>query len=151
MLSEIIVEVGGTVEVGALLGNIGDGAGAAPAPKPAAKAAEAAPAPAPAAPAPADDTESIHVSAIIDDGEATQGRLKVALELAERFEAHLTGVYVDPGLALPTLIDVPISPNLIEELENEHRDRREVEDEEATGANEQTVGHDETGGASRPR
>ena len=42
-----------------------------------------------------------------------------------RFDAHLTGVYVDPGLALPTLIDVPVSPNLIEELENEHRDRRD--------------------------
>ena len=61
----------------------------------------------------------------IDDGEATPGRLKTAVELAERFGAHLTGVYVDPGLALPTLIDVPISPNLIEELENEHRDRRD--------------------------
>jgi nucleotide-binding universal stress UspA family protein len=57
----------------------------------------------------------------IDDGQATAGRLSVALELAERFGAHLTGIYVDPGLALPTLIDVPISPNLIEELENEHR------------------------------
>ena len=57
----------------------------------------------------------------IDDGEAMPGRLAVALELAERFGAHLTGVYVDPGLALPTLIDVPISPNLVEELENEHR------------------------------
>jgi nucleotide-binding universal stress UspA family protein len=60
----------------------------------------------------------------IDDGEATPGRLRVALELAERFGAHLTGVYVDPGLALPALIDVPVSPNLIEELENEHRERR---------------------------
>jgi nucleotide-binding universal stress UspA family protein len=61
----------------------------------------------------------------IDDGAATPGRLEVALELAERFDAHLTGVYVDPGLALPTLIDVPVSPNLIEELENEHRERRD--------------------------
>ena len=50
----------------------------------------------------------------IDDGEAMPGRLAVALELAERFGAHLTGVYVDPGLALPTLIDVPISPKLVE-------------------------------------
>lgn len=61
----------------------------------------------------------------IDDGEAMPGRLAVALELAERFGAHLTGVYVDPGLALPTLIDVPVSPNLIEELESEHRARCE--------------------------
>jgi nucleotide-binding universal stress UspA family protein len=61
----------------------------------------------------------------IDDGEAMPGRLAVAVELAERFDAHLIGVYVDPGLALPTLVDVPISPNLIEELENEHRERRQ--------------------------
>jgi len=59
----------------------------------------------------------------IDDAEATRGRLTVALELAERFGAHLTGVYVDPGLALPTLIDVPISPSLVEALEDEHRER----------------------------
>ncbi|GMQ96274.1 MAG: universal stress protein [Gammaproteobacteria bacterium] len=59
----------------------------------------------------------------IDDGEAMPGRLAVALELAERFGAHLTGVYVDAGLALPTLIDVPVSPNIIEELEDEHRQR----------------------------
>ncbi len=61
----------------------------------------------------------------IDDGEAMPGRLAVAVELAERFGAHLTGVYVDPGLALPTLIDVPISPNLVEALEDEHRERCE--------------------------
>lgn len=59
----------------------------------------------------------------IDDGEAMPGRLAVAVGLAERFGAHLTGVYVDPGLALPTLIDVPISPNLVEALEDEHRER----------------------------
>ncbi len=61
----------------------------------------------------------------IDDGEAMPERLAVALELAERFDTHLTGVYVDPGLALPTLIDVPVSPSLIEELENEHQGRCE--------------------------
>ncbi len=32
----------------------------------------------------------------IDDGEAMPGRLAVAVELAERFGAHLTGIYVDP-------------------------------------------------------
>ena len=59
----------------------------------------------------------------IDDGAAMPGRLAVAVELAERFGAHLTGVYADPGLALPTLIDVPISPNLVEALEAEHQER----------------------------
>jgi len=61
----------------------------------------------------------------IDDAEATAGRLALALELAERFSAHLTGVYVDPGLALPTLIDVPVSPSLIDQLEEEHQSRCE--------------------------
>lgn len=61
----------------------------------------------------------------VDDSASTPARLKVAVELAERFDAHLVGVYVDPGLALPTLVDVPISPSLIEELEDEHRARRE--------------------------
>ena len=61
----------------------------------------------------------------IDDAEASAGRLELALELAERFAAHLTGVYVDPGLALPTLIDVPVSPSLVEQLEDEHRARCE--------------------------
>lgn len=59
----------------------------------------------------------------IDDGESMPGRLAVAIELAERFGAHLTGIYVDAGLALPTLIDVPISPSLVEALEDEHRQR----------------------------
>ena len=59
----------------------------------------------------------------LDDGEATRGRLDVALELAGRSGAHLTGIYVDPGLALPALMDVPVAPNLIDELEQEHAAR----------------------------
>jgi len=55
-LSEIRVDAGGTVEVGAVLGVIGDGA-AAPAPKPAAK--DAAKAPANEAPKPAAATEPL--------------------------------------------------------------------------------------------
>lgn len=61
----------------------------------------------------------------IDDGEAMPGRLGVALDLAQRFGAHLTGVYVDPGIALPALMDVPVAPNLIDELESEHQQRCE--------------------------
>ena len=61
----------------------------------------------------------------LDDAKAAAARLALACELAERFEAHLTGVYVDPGLALPTLVDVPLSQNLIEQLEAEHRARCE--------------------------
>ena len=59
----------------------------------------------------------------VDDSDAAPGRLDAAIELAERFGAHLTGVYVDPGIALPALMDVPIAPNLIDELEDEHQRR----------------------------
>ena len=52
VLSEIIANDGDTVEVGALLGSIGEGDGAAAAP------AEAAPAPAKAEPAPAPEPEA---------------------------------------------------------------------------------------------
>ena len=61
----------------------------------------------------------------VDDSEAMPARVGTALELAERFGAHLTGVYVDPGIALPALMDVPIAPNLIDELEAEHQQRCE--------------------------
>lgn len=61
----------------------------------------------------------------VDDSEAMAGRLAAALELAERFGAHLTGVYVDPGIALPALMDVPIAPTLIDDLEAEHQQRCE--------------------------
>lgn len=73
----------------------------------------------------------------IDDGEAMAGRLAVALELAERFGAHLTGVYVDPGIALPALMDVPVAPSLIDELEAEHQQRCD----DAERRFKETVGH----------
>lgn len=86
----------------------------------------------------------------IDDSETLAGRLAVALELADRFGAHLTGVYVDPGLALPTLIDVPVSPSLLDDLEAEHQARceraeqtfRKIVDRSAV-ANEWRVAHGE--------
>lgn len=61
----------------------------------------------------------------VDDTGACDARLDVAVGLAERFEAHLTGVYVDAGIALPTLTDVQISPALLESLEEDRRTRCE--------------------------
>src|SRR5258705_1026221 len=52
VLTEILVPEGQTVEVGAILARVGDGAAGAP-PAPAAPAPEAAPAPPPPAPVPA--------------------------------------------------------------------------------------------------
>lgn len=59
----------------------------------------------------------------VDDTKACAARLDVAVGLAERFEAHLTGIYVDAGLAIPAMADVQISPALLEGLEEEHRRR----------------------------
>ncbi|HSV28601.1 MAG TPA: 2-oxo acid dehydrogenase subunit E2, partial [Candidatus Omnitrophota bacterium] len=53
VLTEILVQAGTTVEIGAILGAIGEGSGAAAAPAKAAAPAAAAPAPVAAAPAPA--------------------------------------------------------------------------------------------------
>lgn len=61
----------------------------------------------------------------IDDAKVSATRLEAAVNLAEQFGAHLTGVYVNPGLALPALIDAPISPELLQGLEDEHRGRCE--------------------------
>ncbi|MDX1431464.1 MAG: universal stress protein [Gammaproteobacteria bacterium] len=60
----------------------------------------------------------------VDETKACDARLDVAVGLAERFEAHLTGIYVDPGLAIPTVADVQISPVLLEGLEEDQQRRR---------------------------
>ena len=59
----------------------------------------------------------------VDDTKACESRLDVAVGLAERFESHLTGIYVDPGIAIPTVADVQISPMLLEGLEEEREQR----------------------------
>jgi len=59
----------------------------------------------------------------IDDTKACKARLDAAVMLAEQFDAHLTGVYVDPGVELPALVDVPVSPELLRGIEEEHEAR----------------------------
>ena len=62
----------------------------------------------------------------VDDGRACQGRLSAALELAQSWGAHLVGVYVDPGLRLPVMVDAPMSPEFMDRLEEERRERIEA-------------------------
>jgi nucleotide-binding universal stress UspA family protein len=62
----------------------------------------------------------------MDDSVTCAARLDVAVDLAERFGAHLTGVYVDPGLAIPALVDVPISPELLQGIEDAHQERCDI-------------------------
>ena len=53
-------------------------------------------------------------------------RLEVACELAQRFDAHLTALYVDPELMLPAFSEVPSGPVLVDALEKEINERAET-------------------------
>lgn len=59
----------------------------------------------------------------LDSAAAAGPRLELACELALRFEAHLTGLYVDPELILPAFAEVPAGPMLIDSLEKEIDER----------------------------
>lgn len=59
----------------------------------------------------------------VDDGRACEGRVKAALGLAQSANAHLVGVYVDPGLRIPVMVDAPMSPEFMDRLEEERRER----------------------------
>ncbi|MEK0082571.1 universal stress protein [Benzoatithermus flavus] len=51
----------------------------------------------------------------IDRGAAAQHRLEVALTLAERFEAHLTALYLVPEPFVPAIVGMPIPADLLQE------------------------------------
>lgn len=59
----------------------------------------------------------------VDDGGTCDVRLAVATSLAKTFGAHLAGVAVDPGLVMPVMADVPISPALVDRLESDRTAR----------------------------
>ncbi|MCP5151123.1 MAG: universal stress protein [Ectothiorhodospiraceae bacterium] len=61
----------------------------------------------------------------VDDGKSCAGRLEAAIELANRFEAHLTTVCVDPGLNVPVFVEAPVMPTLLEQLEADRAKRIE--------------------------
>lgn len=55
----------------------------------------------------------------VDGAPAATARVELACELARRFDAHLTALYVDPELMLPAFSEVPTGPVLIDALEKE--------------------------------
>jgi nucleotide-binding universal stress UspA family protein len=50
----------------------------------------------------------------VDDSRNHEERLKVAMELAGRFDAHLTGVYVKTPAYLPAYVAAQVGPDIIE-------------------------------------
>ena len=59
----------------------------------------------------------------IDNDPGVDARLDVAIALAEQHGAHLTGLYVNRGIMLPTVVDAPISPELMTLLESQAAER----------------------------
>ena len=62
----------------------------------------------------------------VDDSPQCAARLGVATALAGRFDAHLAGLAVDPGLAMPIMADAAVSTELLEALEADRAARLEV-------------------------
>ncbi len=61
----------------------------------------------------------------VDSAVAAQARLEIAFTLAQRFDAHVVGLYVDPELIGPAFAEVPVGPVLIDSLEKEINQRAE--------------------------
>ncbi len=62
-----------------------------------------------------------HILVHIDNRKSCAARLELAITLARRFDAHFTGLYVDPGLMLPAFVDAPMPGQLLESLEQERQ------------------------------
>ena len=62
----------------------------------------------------------------VDDTGSCEQRVTAAVSMAERFESHLTGLYVKPPLEIPAMVDVPLSSNLVEQIRQERAERAET-------------------------
>ena len=60
-----------------------------------------------------------HIIVHIDSRKSCAARLELAIALARRFDANLTGLYVDSGLMLPAFVDAPMPGQLLESLEQD--------------------------------
>lgn len=64
----------------------------------------------------------------VDDSDFAAGRMRVAAELASRFKAELTGVFVEPPLPNPAIggeFGGYVPPTIIDEMVRDHRKRVE--------------------------
>ncbi len=62
----------------------------------------------------------------VDDSRRCDARLELAAALAKRFDAHLAGLAVDPGIVMPIMADAAVSPELLETLEADRAARIEA-------------------------
>ncbi len=62
----------------------------------------------------------------VDDSPGSSARLELAASLARRFDAHLAGLAVDPGIVMPIMADAAVSPELLETLEADRAARMEA-------------------------
>ena len=59
----------------------------------------------------------------IDDSPSCDARIKAAVDLAERFDAHLTALYLVPEIVLPVAAEGYIGADLYNSLEAQERER----------------------------
>jgi nucleotide-binding universal stress UspA family protein len=62
----------------------------------------------------------------VDGDRPCAGRIGAAVDIARRFDAHLSGLYVDLGFRAPVMVDAPISGAVIERLEEERAARAQA-------------------------
>ncbi|WP_366555013.1 universal stress protein [Aquibaculum sediminis] len=71
----------------------------------------------------------------LDTTKACQKRVSAALELAQRFDAHLVGLYVSPELSVPSFIEAQLG----EDVRNMQLNLRRERAEEAIGSFEEAA------------
>src|SRR5690554_3041867 len=71
----------------------------------------------------------------LDTTKACQKRVSAALELAQRFDAHLVGLYVSPELSVPSFIEAQLG----EEVRTMQLNLRRERAEEAIGSFEEAA------------
>ncbi len=62
----------------------------------------------------------------VDDGTACKARVDAAIELAGRFDAHLTGLYIMPEMILPAPIEGYIGADMYTSIEQQEREKGEA-------------------------
>jgi nucleotide-binding universal stress UspA family protein len=62
----------------------------------------------------------------VDDGTACKARVDAAIELAGRFDAHLTGLYIMPEIILPAPIEGYLGADMYTSIEQQEREKGEA-------------------------
>ena len=73
----------------------------------------------------------------VDNGKASPARVAAAIELARGFEAHLTGLYVQPRMAIPVYAEMHIPADILDQQEREAEARAQAAELQFRAALEQ--------------